>query len=193
MHTYSCRPTFSLHLDFALPGSVQAESKVSTCVGSHPLPPSNLTMRFWFQANLKLQSETPSKTSEFSLAWCQKWEKLHILHALGMQVHGNISKTLIILSGDFRSHVLHSLAHINHKFGTSVLISIIFDTILLSSVWLNMFYIESQIYKQFNNSALKLSICRNVHKTTVSVLGYLWVSDFRTCNCYIMPSFSKFS
>lgn len=66
MHTYSCRPTFSLHLDFAqLPGSVQAESKVSTCVGSHPLPPSNLTMRFWFQANLKLQSETPSKPVSF--------------------------------------------------------------------------------------------------------------------------------
>lgn len=186
MHTYSCRPTLSLHLDLAqLPGSVQAESKVSTCVGSHPLPPSNLTTRFWIQANLKLQSETPSKPMSFLWLGVKKWEKLHILHALGVQLHGNISKALIILSGDFRSHVLHSQAHINHKSGTSVLISIIFDTILLSSVWLNMFYIESQSYKQFNNSALKLSIYRNVCKTTASVLGYE-TSDFGTCNCFIV-------
>lgn len=147
------------------------------------------TLKFDYEvlnsSKLEIAKWNTIKTNEFSLAWCQKWEKLHILHALGVQLHGNISKTLIILSGNFRSHVLHSPAHINHKSGTSVLISIIFDTILLSSVWLNMFYIESQSYKQFNNSASKLSIYRNVCKATASVLGYE-TSDFRTCNCFIM-------
>lgn len=126
------------------------------------------TLKFDYEvlssSKLKIAKWNTIKTNEFSLAWCQKWEKLHILHALGIELHGNISKALIILSGDFSSHVLHSLAHINHKSGTSVQISIIFDTILLSSVWLNTFYIEFQSYKQFNNSAFKLSICRNACK-----------------------------
>lgn len=49
--------------------------------------------------------------------------------------------------------------------------SIIFDTILLSSVGLNKFYTGSQSYKQFNSAALKLSICINACKTAVSVSG----------------------
>lgn len=112
------------------------------------------------------------KSNEFSLAWCQHGEKLHILHAFGLWLHGNISKTLIILSGEFRSHVLHLLTHINHKCGTLILMSITFVTILLSSVGLNKFYSGFQPYKQFNNTALKLSICRNASKTAVSVSGF---------------------
>lgn len=127
---------------------------------------------------LKIAKWNAIKTNEFYLAWCQKWEKLHILHAFRILLHGNISKPLIIVSGDFRSHVLHSLTHTNHRSGTPVLISIIFDTILLSSVGSNVFYTGSWFYEQFNNTALKLNICIHTCKTALSFSGCLLLIVF---------------